>query len=235
MIITIDGPSASGKSTVARLVAQKLDIFYLSSGMLFRALAYALAHYYGYTAETIPSVTQEDLDQLRRKYTISYYYDSHGVMKLSINTVDITSLLKSPEIDRLASCIAVNPLVRDDLTRLQRTIAHKHSVVVEGRDTGSVIFPHADFKFFITASLPVRALRFQADQQKKGNSISLHQAIAELKARDERDSNRELAPLVIPHGAQVIDNSNLTVEQVVEKLLMLSTKKKSGTIPLWLQ
>lgn len=219
MIITIDGPSASGKTTIAQLVAQRLDIFYLSSGMLFRALAYALTEYYEYSLKNIACVTQHDLDRLQKEYEISYYYDSHGVMKICINDTDVTALLKTPEMDQLASCVAINPLVRNDLMRLQREIAQKHSVVVDGRDCGSIIFPHADFKFFMTASLPVRAARFQADQQKKGRKLSLKKAEDELAVRDERDSTRDVAPLVIPQGALVIDTSDLSIETVIDMII----------------
>lgn len=226
MIITIDGPSASGKTTIAQLVAQRLGIFYLSSGMLFRALAYALFEYYGYTLKTIARVTQADLDRLRIEHTISYYYDSSGVMKIRIDDADITALLKTPEIDQLASCIAINPLVRHDMMRLQREIAQKHSLIVDGRDCGSVIFPHADYKFFMTASLPVRAARFQADQHKKGRTLSLKQAHAELTQRDERDSTRDLAPLIVPQGAVVIDTSDQTIGAVVDMIIKVVNTSK---------
>ena len=218
IIITIDGPAASGKSTVARMLAKKFSFYYLSSGLLFRALVYILVHHFNYSKEQLLQPHQDDLKKALDLKRFSYQYDATAQEQILFDGINITRFLKDKEISDYASLIATNELVRDALATLQHQIAQNHNLVAEGRDMGSVIFPYADVKFFLTASLQARALRWVKDRQGKGITISLEQAGKEIEERDERDSVRSIAPLQIPEGAIVIDDSDLTPEQVVQKM-----------------
>lgn len=223
MIITIDGPTASGKSTVARELAKKLGSTYINSGLLFRAIAYLFevdrpSPYEGSMTEFITRSLSTHGD-LQYRYT-----QEHGV-QIFYQNKDITPLLKTPEIDRLASQIALNSEVRDCIRIYQQDLAKYQSVIAEGRDCGTVIFPHADCKLYITARLEVRAKRWQRDQEKKGTAYSLEESKRLIEERDTRDSERALAPLVIPPGATVIDTSSMSISEVVEACLKICKNK----------
>lgn len=219
MIITIDGPTASGKTTVARMLARHLHYYYLSSGMLFRGLAYILVHEFRYDAHAIERVRAENVQRALDSQRLIYSYSQAVGEQLFFDDVNISNQLRDKKITEYASILATQQIVRDALIALQHRIADHHTIVVEGRDTGSVIFPHADVKFFLTASLETRAQRWYHDQKAKSRQISLDQAHAEVQERDERDMNRPLAPLVIPNNALVIDDTHLSKEQVLERIL----------------
>jgi cytidylate kinase len=220
MIITMDGPVASGKSTIARIIAHKLGYYYLNSGLLYRALSYVLITMRGYTVETLNELKQKDIDYCFDTARFSYRYDEQNNERIFFHNQDITSYLKDRMIDQVASIISVNAQVREAITHIQHRIADDHNIVTDGRDVGSVVFSHADYKFFVTASLEVRAQRWQKDQQEKyGNHLSLSEAIAIITDRDERDKTRVIAPLIVPVGAIVIDTSNMTIEQTIEKII----------------
>lgn len=215
MIITIDGPSVSGKSTVARAVARELHYFYIASGSIYRGLAYALAHAHGYTQDTIAQPAVSDvvycLDESRFVYD---YHESHAE-RIILAGVDVTDYIKTPAMDVGASLIGTNGMVRTHVLNFIRGLAQKNNIVIDGRDCGTVMFPSADFKFYLTASLYVRAQRWQAMQAKINKQIPIDQAMATIAERDERDSNRAIAPLKIPQGATIIDSSNMNVQDVV--------------------
>jgi len=220
MIITLDGPVASGKSTIARIIAHRLGYYYLNSGLLYRALSYVLITFRGYTVETLNELKQKDIDYCFDAGRFSYRYDEENNEHIFFNHVDITSYLKDRIIDQVASIISVNMHVRHAVTAMQHAIAADHNIVTDGRDVGSVVFPDADYKFFITASVHVRAQRWCKDQQQKyGNVFSPEQAITIITDRDERDKTRTIAPLIVPAEAIVIDTSDLSIEQTLEALL----------------
>lgn len=156
--------------------------------------------------------------------SINYVYDQSGA-HLFLQGVDITNYLKTPMIDQYASIISTNPQVRHELLQLQRIIAGKNNVVVEGRDSGSVVFPHADVKFYLTACVAVRGRRWQHDQARKGQVFSDEIAIAQIEMRDVRDAERALAPLIVPEGATVVDNSSLSVEQTLNVMMQEIERK----------
>jgi len=218
-IITIDGPVASGKSTVSRILAHKLGYYYLCSGLLYRALSYIIIHDREYTVATLNEITQKDIDYCINPTRFSYQYDDQHQERIIFCNNDITPYLKDRSIDQVASIISVNINVRHAITQLQHAIAAQHNVVTDGRDVGSVVFPHAAYKFFITASIAIRAQRWQKDQEKYGNHFSTQEAIAAITDRDERDKTRDIAPLIVPNNAIIIDTSDLTIEQTVEKML----------------
>lgn len=209
MIITIDGPMASGKTTIAGMLAKKLGFYYLSSGLLFRALAYILVHECGYDEKKLNDPRTEDIQQALAPNQFAYHYDASKGEQVFYNGKNITSYLKAQKISIYASVLGTNKLVRDALEILQHRIANHFDLVAEGRDAGTVIFPHADIKFYLTATLDVRAARFAADQKAKGIMVSLEQARAQVQERDQRDLNRACAPLSIAQGAIIIDDSDL--------------------------
>jgi cytidylate kinase len=173
----------------------------------------------GYTVETLDQLQQKDIDYCFDADCFSYRYNEPNNEHIFFNHIDITSHLKDQIIDKVASIISVNMHVRHAVTAMQHAIAADHDIVTDGRDVGSVVFPHADYKFFITASIEVRAQRWLQDQQEKyNNHFSLEQAITIITDRDKRDRTREIAPLVIPENAIIIDTSDMTIEQTIEKM-----------------
>jgi cytidylate kinase len=219
MIITIDGPVASGKSTVSRILAHRLGYYYLCSGLLYRTLSYVLITFRGYTLETLNQLKQEDIEYCFDETHFSYCYDKKNNEHIFFNGQDITSYLKAELIDKVASIISINRQVRDTVTKKQHTIAAHHNIVTDGRDVGSVVFSQAEYKFFVTASIGIRAERWRKDQKKYGVTILPNDAVAIITDRDERDKNRVIAPLIVPEGAIVIDTSELSIEQTIEKML----------------
>lgn len=217
MIITIDGPSASGKSYTARLLAQKLGLKHLNSGLLFRALAYILVTYFDYSPENLVYVRREDIDKILSNNF--EYLSENGFGKVIYNQRDLTPFLKSQKIDQAASILSTVPYVREVLLNYQRHYALENSIVVDGRDAGSVVFPNAQVKIFLTASPEIRAQRWHDDMLQKGKKYTFEHSLKEITTRDERDKMRSNAPLVIPEGAIVIDNSNLDVNQTLDKIM----------------
>lgn len=213
MIITLDGPAASGKSTLARHLARAHGWNYLYSGMLYRGLAFALIHRYQYTPHDTGLISDETIHEIVR--TMAYTYDPEtGAITIDVCGEHYSSTqLKSPEIDDMSSRISANCVVRESLIHLQRAYATPHTTTIcDGRDGGSVIFPHAEIKFFVTASPEVRAQRMLADQLKAGSHSAYAAVLAELQQRDTRDTQRACSPLVCPPDAIVIDTSTMTLE-----------------------
>lgn len=219
MIITIDGPVASGKSTISRILAHKLDYYYLCSGLLYRALGYLLINRYGYTIDTIANPEYDDVMKSFNPDLFSYQYTQDTQEHILFDGVDITIHLKDRFMDKIASIVSVNEMVRAAVTQIQRDIGLRHNIVTDGRDVGSVVFPHAQVKFFVTASVAVRADRWRNDQKKYGNHFSIDEAIAIITDRDERDKNRTIAPLVVPAGAVIIDTSDMSIEQTIDMMM----------------
>lgn len=150
MIITIDGPTASGKSTVAKLLARRLGWYYLNTGLLYRALAYLLVKEFHYTSEQLSNPTLHDIEYCLS--IVRYTYDNeHSACIWAHDDINITYCLKTSDIDRKASIVSANHLVRLSLLSYQRALADHHHIVVDGRDTGSVVFPHAEYKFFFNS------------------------------------------------------------------------------------
>src|SRR3990167_9212438 len=197
ILITLDGSTASGKSTVARLVAQELDIMYLNSGLLYRALGYILMRDYTYTPDHLLSLDQmlgNRVMHVISPYTLVYAYAASTGPQIIYRGEDITDFLKNPVVDRAASIISLHSMVRERLLPFQRLLAESSSLIADGRDCGTIVFPNASHKFFLTALLDVRAQRWQRDQLKKGYVVDAAAAQTAVHERDTRDSLRTIAP-----------------------------------------
>lgn len=215
-IVAIDGPAGSGKTTVSRAVARELGYLVLDTGALYRTIALA-AHEGGVDASS------EELgpfvEALVARGAIVMGTGEDGSARLWLDGVDVTAAIRQPEMGARASVVSAVPAVRQALLELQRTIAADGGVVVEGRDIGSVVFPDAEAKFFLTASVERRAERRHADFLQAGNVSSLEQVKGDVIARDQRDSQRSVAPLLQAPDALLIDSSDLTQAQVVERIV----------------
>ncbi|MBT3455477.1 (d)CMP kinase [bacterium] len=219
MIITIDGPAASGKSSLAQYLAKDLGFIYLSSGMIFRAIAYVLKNNFGYVVETIDNVSEDELDQIFNLNAFSYVFNSKdGSIKISFREKDVTPYLKLKEMDEYSSLLGKHQMTRKFIKKLLHDFVENENVVVEGRDMGSAVFPDADFKFYLTAELDERAKRWREQQQQKGKIYTQKEAKKIVFDRDERDKNRKIDPLCIPKNAVIIDNTNLKPYQTVDKI-----------------
>ncbi len=221
MIITIDGPSAAGKGTVARLLASRLGLRYVDTGALYRAVAWWIKEC-GLDPEE-----DEDLQKAVASCPLSVGWDEEGKMSVTCGSQDISEALRAEEIGMLASRISARRVVREFLWRIQRDMARPGQMVFEGRDTGSQVFPDADFRFFLTASQEERARRRFLELKERGVGTSLEEVRERMAVRDRQDASRDLAPLKVPHGACVIDTTGLTPEEVVDRVLhVLSAKAR---------
>jgi cytidylate kinase len=212
LIIAIDGPSGAGKSTAARSVASRLGYLYLESGALYRAVAWKVNH------EAVDPGNTESLQSLCRRIEISVQ-NREGQPRILVDQKDVTDELKTPLLDRVSSQISAAAPVRERLLDLQRQIGHRGGVVIEGRDIGSVVFPDADFKFYLDASTEVRARRRYDELRRKGYDVALSSVRQEIQQRDQRDIQRNLAPLKRPEDAIYIDTTHLTLDQVVDTMM----------------
>ena len=207
-VITIDGPAGAGKSSTAKKLAQKLGINYLDTGAIYRAIALILAE-----AEIKP-----DNDEYLRE-ALSKIRVELKAGKVLVNDFDVSGEIRTPEVDELASVYSALPIVRAALLGLQKEQKNHGSIVAEGRDVGSVVFPDALVKIFLTASPEARAKRRYLERINKGENPDYDEILSAIKARDEYDSKREISPLVIPEGAKILDTSDMTEEQVLQAII----------------
>lgn len=222
MIITIDGPTGSGKSTLGRMLAKYLHYYYLCSGLLFRALAYLLINKEIYKEEKLRNPSADDVRMYLNKERLQYCYDDAFQERIFFDKIDLTPHLKNFFIDKMTSILSENALVRKLIINRQRDIAYEYKdIVVDGRDSGSIVFSNATIKFFITAPLEIRADRWRNQQEKLGNRFSQKRAMEIVHKRDERDESRKIDPLIIPDDALVIDNSYANEEDALKNMLLL--------------
>lgn len=209
--IAIDGPAGSGKSTVAKLLANDCHILYLDTGAMYRACALAALR------AGIDVADEVQVCELMRDLALSVVYRD-GVQHTLLGNEDVSALLRSPEVSMAASTISRHPSVRLKMVEKQREIAGKMSCVLDGRDIGTFVLPDADFKFYLTASPEVRAKRRYDEMIARGEQVDFEALKRDIAARDEQDSTRALAPLKKADDAILIDTSDMTVDEVLDTL-----------------
>ena len=206
--IAIDGPAGAGKSTVAKEVAKRLGIHYLDTGAMYRAMAVAVLE------QGIDICEHEKVQQALEKIEISVVYTQKGQRVLA-NGVDLTDKIRTPQATKGSSDIAVIPAVRLALVEIQRDVAKRYDIIMDGRDIGTYVLPKAKAKFFITASVQERAKRRYLELKAGGQERPIEQLEAEIAARDKTDSEREFAPLRQAEDAILVDTTHMGIEEVV--------------------
>jgi len=214
MIIAIDGPAASGKSTTSRGVATRMGITYLDTGAMYRAITLGLMEH-GVSFKDLSAIT-EFLD------TVNIYFgDSNSGNKIFLNDKSVTNQIRSSAVTEKVSEVSAINVVRDSMVQIQREIADNIDCVLEGRDIGTVVFPNADFKFFLVAGLKIRALRRQKDLNKLGEKKTIDEIKTDIRLRDELDTNRNNSPLLKAKDAIEIDTGLLTISEQIDKIVSI--------------
>ncbi|MDR1875416.1 MAG: (d)CMP kinase [Synergistaceae bacterium] len=216
-VVTIDGPSGAGKSSVAKALAKTLGIRWLDTGALYRAVAYTLDK--RGIARTDGKGTADAMAAL------SVRIDSEGVF---VDGEDVTKAIRTPHVDRIVSAWAALGAVRNGLLSVQRSQARYGSLVAEGRDMGSVVFPDAAVRFFLTASPEARAMRRYKELLERGESLDYEDVLSRMRDRDRADSSRDLAPLTEPEGAIRVDTSSMGQQEVVDELVRIVRSETAG-------
>lgn len=218
-IITIDGPSGAGKGTVSQVIADKLGWNLLDSGALYRLLALAAAHH---------GMAMDDADTLKvlaEHLDVQFNHGDNGETEIVLEGENVTQAIRTEVVGNNASKLAAIPEVREGLLLRQHAFAYEPGLVADGRDMGTIVFPDAPVKVFLTASAEERANRRFLQLKAKGESVNIEELVSTIQERDERDANRAVAPLVPAVGALVVDSTDKSIEQVVESILAEMAKK----------
>jgi CMP/dCMP kinase len=220
LIIAIDGPVGSGKTTVARRVAALLGYIYVDTGAMYRALALKAQR------QNVPLAAEDRLAQMAGETRIDLRIDD-GTQTILLDNEDVTSAIRTPEVSQAASKIAVIPGVRRVLVAEQRRAGQLGGVVMEGRDIGTIVFPDADLKIYLTASVKVRAQRRWLEHQQKGDKVDLTRTIEEVRERDRRDVEREHSPLKRAQDAVLVDSTAMEADEVARLIVLLTKENKT--------
>lgn len=212
--IAIDGPAGAGKSTIAKAVAKRLGYIYVDTGAMYRAMALYLLR------QGIDAKESGRISEASRQADITIQY-ADGAQQVLLNGENVTGLLRTEEVGNMASASSVNRDVRLKLVELQRALAARENVVMDGRDIGTYVLPDANVKIYLTATAACRAKRRYDELAAKGEPCDLASIEADIIERDERDMNREFAPLRQAEDAVLVDSSDMNIEQVIEKILSL--------------
>lgn len=213
--VAIDGPAGAGKSTVAKLVAERLKFLYIDTGAMYRAVAYLCVR------ENVDCSDTSAVDELVKAHDFRFEEGRDLGLIVYVDDQDVTAYLRSPDVSERVSLVAALPEVRSRLTQWQRAFAKTHSVVMDGRDIGTVVLPNATVKVFLTANVEERARRRQKEYQERGFDVSLVEIIDSMTQRDKLDSERELAPLTSAPDAVHIDSTGKPIDVVVDEIMRL--------------
>ncbi|MBI3911372.1 MAG: (d)CMP kinase [Armatimonadetes bacterium] len=221
LIIAVDGPAGSGKSTVARGVATRLGYTYIDSGAMYRAVAWKMRE------EGVDPADARAVTCIARQIRLEFR-PVEGQQHLFVDGVDVSEAIRAPEISRLSSIVSAIPGVRQAMVQQQRRIGAGGGVVMEGRDIGTVVFPHADLKIYLDAALEERARRRCAELQSRGTACSYQEVLREMVERDARDKSRAHSPLRPAPDAVRIDTTGLTAEQVIDRIVDLARERQGN-------
>ena len=211
-VVTVDGPGGAGKGTLSSLLAEKLGWHFLDSGAIYRVLAVATLHH------DIPDDDEESIVPLATGLDVSFETDKETT-RIILEGEDVTDDIRTEKIGAVASRVAALPRVREALLRRQRAFQQEPGLVADGRDMGTVVFPNAPVKIFLTASAKARAERRYTQLKEKGADVNIARLLSDIEARDKRDTQRAVAPLVPAQDALVIDSTDLDIDQVFEKAM----------------
>lgn len=210
--IAIDGPAGAGKSTIAKLVAKELGYIYVDTGAMYRGMAIY------FLQQKIGGEEKEKIAEASRNANVSIAYED-GAQQIYLNGENVTAKLREEAVGNMASVSSAVPEVRGQLLALQRNLAQKENVVMDGRDIGTNILPHADTKIYLTASVETRAKRRFLELEQKGVMCNMEDIAKDIEERDYRDMHRDIAPLRQAEDAIYVDSSNMTIEEVVKEIL----------------
>ncbi|MBQ3000809.1 MAG: (d)CMP kinase [Oscillospiraceae bacterium] len=217
--IAIDGPAGAGKSTIAKALAKELGYYYVDTGAIYRTVAYFL---------DLLGISPKDADGVERyidELTVEIEYDETGRQHMIMNGMDVTDEIRTQDISQKASLVSAHKVVRDMLLDMQRDVARRNNVIMDGRDIGTVVLPNATVKIFLTASAEVRAQRRTNELLAKGQKVSFKQTLKDIKQRDYQDSNRPIAPLKQAKDAILLDTSELDIEGVIGEMKRIVGEK----------
>ena len=217
--IAIDGPAGAGKSTIAKRLAKELGYMYVDTGAIYRTVAYFF---------DLWGVAPKDIDGISRyidELTVGIEYDENGLQHMIMNGMDVTDDIRTQDISQKASLISAHAIVRDMLLDMQRDVAKKHNVIMDGRDIGTVVLPKANVKIFLTASAEVRAQRRTDELLAKGQKADFARILKEIQQRDYQDTHREVAPLKMSRDSIKVDTSELDIDGVVAELKRIIGEK----------
>ena len=217
--IAIDGPAGAGKSTIAKTLAKELGFYYVDTGAIYRTVAYFL---------DLLGISPKDTDGVERyidELTVEIAYDEEGSQHMLMNGMDVTADIRTQDISQKASLVSAQPVVREVLLDMQRDVAKKHNVILDGRDIGTVVLPRATVKIFLTASPEVRAKRRTDELIAKGQKADYAKVLQEIKQRDHQDTTRAIAPLKQAKDAILVDTSELDIPAVVAAIRKIVGEK----------
>ena len=217
--IAIDGPAGAGKSTMAKTLAKELGFYYVDTGAIYRTVAYFM---------DLLGVSPKDVDGVERyidELTVEIEYDEEGTQHMIMNGMDVSGDIRTQDISQKASLVSAHAVVREVLLDMQRDVARKHNVIMDGRDIGTVVLPNATVKIFLTASAEVRARRRTDELIAKGQKVDFAKTLKEIEQRDYQDSHREIAPLKQAQDAVLLDTSDLDIEGVVAAMKKIIGEK----------
>lgn len=216
--IAIDGPAGAGKSTIARKVAEKLSFIYVDTGAMYRSMAlYFIRHDIAAQDEEKIAAACPDID-------VSIAYQD-GEQQVILNGENVNGLIRTEQVSMMTSDTSKYPVVREKLLSLQRGLAEKENVIMDGRDIGTCVLPNADVKIYLTASAAERARRRYKEQTERGVDCDIKEIERDIIARDEQDMNRDVAPLRQAEGAVLVDSSDMTIDQVVDEIIRIYQEK----------